>query len=309
MPQFKKNGNVFHGTIAFLALIISTIMVFIPFFVISLLKLYPSSSWRIFCTNVLQAISTFWIDINNLYIRATQPARLIISGTDAVHPNNWYLIVANHQSWLDIVILQYVFNHSVRIPLLKFFIKSQLIWVPVLGFCWWAMGYPFMKRYSKEYLAKNPHKHGQDLKSTLKAVDQFKKLPASIVSFIEGTRFTPPKNQQQEAPYQFLLKPKAGGISFVIGAMHEEIDSLLDVSIIYPDGHNSIWDFVCHRIDAIQIHIRRLPIPTEFRNPSLLENEHVQSAFRTWLNEQWLQKDQLISGIKAGSLLGHISQK
>jgi len=296
--QSKKKGSVFYGIATVIVLIIITLLVFIPFLIISVLKIYPNASWRTFCTKKLHKLATLWMDFNNYYLHRTNPFKLEVTGLANIHPANWHLIVTNHQSWLDIVMLEYLFNRINRIPLLTFFIKNQLKWVPLLGFCWWAMGFPFMKRHSKEYLAKNPHKKGQDLHATLKAIEHFKKIPASIVSFVEGTRCTPEKSRQQGSPYQHLLKPKAGGISFVIGGMYKEIDSLLDVTIVYPDEHHSLWDFLCHRMTTIKIQIRRIPIPAAFRTPSLLEDQTLQALFRNWLNEQWLEKDQLISLMK-----------
>lgn len=279
-------------------LTLSTTLAFIPIFFFCILKILPIISWRRFCTKILHGITALWIDFNNFFISYTKPAQLEISGIEAIQPSNWHLIVANHQSWLDIVLLQYALNRPTRIPILMFFIKNSLKWVPLLGFAWWAMGYPFMKRHSKDYLARNPHKKGEDLKSTLKAIERFKKMPASIVSFVEGTRFTTHKKMQQQSSYQHLLKPKAGGISFVIGAMHKEIDSLLDVTISYSNKKCSIWDFFCHRLDRIKIQIRQIPIPNEFRHTALLECDDLQAEFRTWLNEKWLEKDQLIQMLK-----------
>ena len=205
-------------------------------------------------------------------------------------------MIANHQSWLDIVVLQYILNK--KIPTLKFFIKDQLKWVPFLGFAWWAMGCPFMKRYSKDYLAKNPEKKGQDLLATQKAVRSFQYRPVTIMNFIEGTRFNYEKSQQQQSPYQHLLKPKAGGISFVISSMGKKFTSLLDVTIVYSEKNHSLWDFLCKRVKTVKVHIRELPIPEQFLSPSLLEDDRTQSEFREWLNDYWQVKDQLISSLK-----------
>ncbi|TAL66395.1 MAG: acyltransferase, partial [Legionella sp.] len=210
--------------------------------------------------------------------------------------NEWYLVVANHQSWLDIVVLHRLLNR--KIPVLKFFIKDQLKWIPLLGFSWWAMGCPFMKRYSKEYLDKNPHKRGKDLISTQKAVEAFKKTPAAIMNFVEGTRFTPKKKELQNSPYMHLLKPRAGGISLIISTMGQQIKSLMDITIIYPESKHSLWDFLCRRIKSIKVNVRYLPIPSEFTSPQLLDDGKIQADFKNWLNHQWLEKDRLITSLK-----------
>jgi 1-acyl-sn-glycerol-3-phosphate acyltransferase len=261
-----------------------------------LLKLFPNKRWQRVCTGCVDAISVVWCDINNLYIDTVQKLKWDIVGLDNVRGKDWYLVVANHQSWLDIVILHRLFNR--KIPVLKFFIKDQLKWIPFLGFSWWAMGCPFMKRYSKEYLAKKPHKQGKDLISTCKAIEAFKKTPASIMNFIEGTRFTALKKEKQNSPYSHLLKPKAGGISFIISSMGQQITSLLDVTIIYPDTCHSLWDFLCKRVKSIKINIRLLPIPQQFISETLISDSQIQADFKDWLNQQWAVKDNLITSLK-----------
>jgi len=296
MNALAKTSGKVSGVLTLLTLILTTTIGFIPILFIGLLKLFPNRQWKNYCTQKVDAIATIWSDVNNIYLNRLNPTILEISGVDQFDPKDWYLVVANHQSWLDIVILQRVFNR--KIPVLKFFIKDQLKWIPFLGFSWWAMGCPFMKRYSKEYLAKYPEKRGKDLEATQKAINVFKQMPASIMSFIEGTRFTGQKKEQQKSPYQHLLKPKAGGVGFVISAMGQQIHQLLDVTIIYPGQDNSLWHFLSHRIDLIKVHIRRIPIPQQFLNANLFEDEPIQSEFRQWLNQTWAEKDELIATMR-----------
>lgn len=282
-----------HALLALLVLLITTTIGSIPILLIGLIKLIPYSPLKKQCTRWVDAIATWWCDINNTYLNHMHTSTMQITGLSQFNPKDWYLVIANHQSWLDIVILQRLFNR--KIPVLKFFIKDQLKWIPLLGFSWWAMGCPFMKRYSRDYLIKNPHKKGSDVKATQKAIQSFKQLPGTLMSFVEGTRYTPQKKLQQQSPYQHLLKPKAGGIGMVLGAMHQQIKQILDVTIIYPNQEHSLWHFLCHRIDSIQIHIRQIAVPPQFLTDSLLDNEQMQSEFRQWLNEQWLEKDHLIT--------------
>lgn len=298
MSQQQKTGGQLHGILAVTALVLYTILLFIPVLFIGLVKLIPNKRWQVWCTRMVDKVVIFWSDSNRAYINYTQTIHWDIEGMETLNPKDWYLLVANHQSWLDIVVLQYLFNR--KIPMIKFFIKDQLKWVPILGFCWWAMGCPFMKRYSKEYLLKYPEKKGKDLQATRKAVEIFKHSPAAIMNFIEGTRFTDLKKEIQQSPYQHLLKPKAGGIGFVISTMGKQINKLLDVTIVYPDKQHSLWDFLCQRMTAIKIRIRLIPIPVEFTQPQLIENEKIQQDFRLWLNEQWEEKDQLIDSLKTG---------
>lgn len=295
--SIKSNwANSLNAIITVLLLVLTTSLCFIPILLIGLVKLTPNTRIKALCTKAVDYIAMLWSDVNNGYIKHSIPVKWEIEGLNNLNRKNWYLVVANHQSWLDIVVLQRVFNR--KIPTLKFFIKDQLKWIPLLGFSWWAMGCPFMKRYSKEYLTKKPHKKGKDIQETQKAIKLFKHTPVTIMSFIEGTRFSHQKRELQLSPYQHLLKPKAGGISLVISAMGQQFNSLLDVTIVYPNKQYSLWDFLCKRIKAIKVHIRQLPIPEQFITKSLIEDEKLQIAFRDWINEKWLEKDQLIYNVK-----------
>ena len=294
--NFKKLKGNLSGILALLTLLFTTLIGFIPILFIGLLKLIPNKKLKITCTKLVDSIAEKWISINTFYIEKSQLVEWKVTGLEHFKPKNWYLVVANHQSWLDIVVLQSILNR--KIPVLKFFIKDQLKWIPLLGFSWWAMGCPFMKRYTPAYLAKHPHKKGKDIKATQKALQLFKETPATLMSFIEGTRYTNEKKLGQQSPYQHLLKPKAGGIGFVISAMNQEITELVDVTISYPKGDHSLWNFLCNRISTIHIHIRQIPIPKKFLSPSLNEDEALQSDFRQWLNEQWAEKDRLLTTMK-----------
>jgi 1-acyl-sn-glycerol-3-phosphate acyltransferase len=134
-----------------------------------------------------------------------------VQGIAGLDPRGWYLVNCNHQSWADILVLQHLLTH--RIPLLKFFLKQQLLWVPVMGLAWWALDFPFMRRHSEEVLKAHPELRGKDQEATRLACEKFSLIPTSVMNFCEGTRFTPTKHQRQQSPYRHLLRPKAGGIA------------------------------------------------------------------------------------------------
>lgn len=296
MSTQPKGLRPLNAMMALGVLFVSTCLGFIPILLIGLLKLMPIPAWQARCTRWVDGLVTLWCDINNTYIKKKQLSRFHITGLEQVRMDNWYLVVANHQSWLDIVVLIYLFNR--KIPVLKFFIKDQLKWIPLLGFSWWAMGCPFMKRYSKAYLAKKPHKKGQDVLATQKAIQRFKTHPVSVMNFVEGTRFTPAKKLAQQSPYQHILKPKAGGIGFVIQAMGHQINSLLDVTIVYSGTQHSLWDFLCGRVSDIHLDVQTIPIPEAFYDSNRTDQPEQLSEFRDWINAKWAEKDKRIASYK-----------
>lgn len=294
--MIKNIAQQLHAIAATSYLILVSCLCFIPILFFGLIKLIPYKPLQSLCTRGVDAVSMLWCDNNNFYIDKILGLRTELSGLEHFNRKDWYLVIANHQSWLDIVILHRVFNR--KIPVLKFFIKDQLKWIPLLGFSWWAMGCPFMKRYSKEYLAKHPEKKGKDILSTQKALSSFQKTPGAIMNFVEGTRFTLGKKDTQNSPYTHLLKPKAGGISFIISTMGQQLKNLLDVTIIYPQQKPTLWDFLCRRIKSVKVNVRCLPIPSQFTSSHSLNDSKIQADFKDWLNKHWLEKDHLIASLK-----------
>jgi len=209
--------------------------------------------------------------------------------------DHWYLVNCNHQSWVDILVLQHVFNR--RIPLLKFFLKQQLIWVPVMGLAWWALDFPFMRRHSEAYLKKHPEMRGKDQQTTRQACEKFALIPTSVMNFMEGTRFTPAKHLRQQSPYRYLLKPKAGGMATALGAMGEKFHSILDVTLVYPNGTPNFWEFLCGRLEHVVVRVRQLPVPQQLLDGDYANDPTVRQAYQLWVQQLWTDKDLLIKQV------------
>ena len=242
-------------------------------------------------------IAESWIATNSFWMDLVRPIRWDVQGLEQLDMQHSYLVTSNHQSWADILVLQYQFNR--RMPFLKFFLKQELIWVPVIGLCWWALEFPFMKRFSKEYLARHPEKRGQDLLTTRRACQRYRSNPVSVFNFLEGTRFTPAKHAQQQSPFRHLLKPRAGGIAFVIDAMGEQLSALVDVTIHYPDGRPSFWDLLAGNIHRVVLRIDARPIPEPFLGHDYEQDDDYRLAFQQWVNRLWQDKDALLQQLHA----------
>ena len=289
MNLMKWLPGPIQGVASLLVLTVNTVFWTTLLFIITLFKIVvPLAAWRSLCSRVLNWIATSWIFMNNLGIRLTKSVKWDVKGLAGLNLKGYYLVIANHQSWLDIVVLQKIFNR--RIPMLKFFLKKELIWVPLLGPAWWALDFPFMKRYSRSFLAKHPHLKGKDLETTRKACEKFRNIPVAIMNFVEGTRFTCEKAMRQESPYTSLLKPKAAGVAFVLGAMGENLERILNVTIAYPKGPRGLWDFMCGKVTEIKVMVDSIPITQEILGDYFQDGEY-RERFQIWLNNLWAQKD------------------
>ncbi len=268
----------------------------IPFYGVAIVKLLaPLPAWRRQCVRWLEGIGELWIDCNGLIERLLHRMDWDIDGVAGLKRRDWYLVCSNHQSWVDIFVLQRVFNR--RIPFLKFFLKKQLIYVPVLGLAWWALDLPFMQRYSRAEVEANPELRGRDLETTRRACAHFALTPTTVTNFVEGTRFTEAKHAAQDSPYRYLLRPKAGGVAFVLNAMGEMMHKMLDVTIVYPRRGVTFWQLLSGRIPRIVVRVRQLQIPAEFVGGDYLNDQVYRDRFQAWLRELWEAKDALIDEI------------
>ena len=289
---------VARGVLAFLLLVLNTLFWCALLFAMSLIKLIlPFDAVRQRIDPILNTIATQWIACNSGWMRLTQRTEWDVQGIDELQYADWYLVNSNHQSWVDILVLQHLLNR--RIPMLKFFLKQQLIFVPVIGLAWWALDFPFMRRHSVAAMLKHPELRLQDRDTTRRACEKFALVPTSVMNFAEGTRFTQQKHDQQKSPYRYLLKPKAGALAFALNAMGAKFNSLLDITIVYPDGAPTFWTFICGKTAKVIVRVRRVPIPAEFYSGHDGEDAAARVSFHRWVARLWKEKDQQIAALLA----------
>ena len=272
---------------------INTIFWSTPLLILAVIKmLLPIAPLRRALTRVIMAIGENWISVNTVLLQRGASIDWRASGLDNLRRDGWYLVMVNHQAWVDILVLQTVFNR--RIPFLKFFIKQQLIWFPVLGIVWWAMDMPFMKRYSKSYLARKPHMRGKDLETTRRACEKFQHAPTSIINFVEGTRFSEAKRARRKSPYQHLLPPRAGGLAVALSAMGPLFNSILDVTLVYPEGPAQFWDMCCGRHVEVRVSVRELPVEQWLFEGDYQEDRQFRRRVHRWIGDIWQEKDEFL---------------
>ncbi|MEE1949226.1 acyltransferase [Pseudomonas alcaligenes] len=281
-----------------LLLLLNTLILIGPMMLIALLKLVlPGKALRTACSRGVMWVAETWAEIDKLIFATLTPTVWDIRGGEGLRRDRSYLVVSNHQSWVDIPALVQAFNR--KTPYFKFFLKQELIWVPFLGLAFWALDYPFMKRYSKAYLARHPEMAGQDLEITKRACARFKDLNVTVVNYLEGTRFTAAKQAQQGSPYQHLLKPKAGGVAFTLATLGPQLDALLDVTLVYPGQRApGFWKLISGQVPKVIMDIR-----TRELDPALWAGDYQGDAeFRqyvqSWVSQLWQDKDTRIAELK-----------
>lgn len=284
-------------TICLLILLITLIGIG-PMMLMGLVKaLVPVKGLQRLCSVGVMWIAETWAEGLKTIFRIMTPTVWDIRSDVTLERDQPYLVISNHQSWVDIPALVEVFNR--RAPFFKFFLKKELIWVPLVGLAFWALDYPFMKRYSKEHLEKHPEDRGKDLEITQRACEKFHDLPVTVVNFLEGTRYTPAKHRQQGSPYRHLLKPKSGGIAFVMAALGEQMRYLLDVTIVYPEGRvPGFWELLSGQVTRVIVDIRSRTVPPELFVGDYANEPDFRDTFQAWVRQLWEDKDARIEEIR-----------
>lgn len=284
------------GILTLLSYILFTFLIFIVLLFVAFVKLIiPIRPFRTICSRILDRLSsTCWIYCANTTHRLLTRTLFHVRGLEDVEANSWCLLLSNHQSWVDILVLIRVFFR--KVPPYRFFIKKELLWLPFMGTAFWALDFPIMQRYSKNFIKKHPHLKGEDLKSARKACEKFKTHPVTIMNFVEGTRFTRAKHQKQKAPYKHLLRPRAGGTALVLYAMGEVLEQIVDVTIVYPAGPPGLWDYFCGRTREIIVDIRRLKVSPDLFG-DYFSDPDFRDHFQQWINSVWTDKDARIEGL------------
>ena len=259
---------------------------------VSLVRLiFPLTNWKKITTGILIHIGESCIYCNNLWINILHRPKVTIEGFDFSDKTNWYVATSNHQSWADIFVLQYITNR--KIPLLRFFMKDVLKWIPIVWVVGWSMNMPFLKRYSKEKLRRNPELRGKDVASMKKSFEDLSIYPGTVFSFAEGTRFSEAKQKEENSNFYKLLAPKAGGIAITIATM-PYIRNLIDFTIVYQSEKRTFWAFLCGEMSEIRIQAKLKKIPEDFFDRDYSNDEEYRKRIKVWLNDLWKEKEEFL---------------
>lgn len=276
--------------------ILVTIICSVPIIVAGLIKLLVPipAVWRsisVFCNFMMYC----WCEGLALLLHLNPWLKWDVQGLEGLNKKNWYLLISNHHSWADIVVLCVLFRK--HIPMNKNFLKQQLAWVPFIGLACWALDMPFMRRYSRSYLIRHPERRGKDVETTRRSCEKFRAHPTTIVNFVEGSRFTEEKKRETRSPYHNLLPPKAAGIAMALNVLGSQFNKLLNVTLCYPDNHTRpFYDMLSGRLTRIVVRINLVPIGEELHG-DYVNDKNFKRGFQRWLNGLWEEKDRQLTDI------------
>ena len=288
------------GVLTFVAMLLALLLIVMPpMFPLMVLKLLlPVPPLRRVLSDAIGWLAnTLWLGADRVIFDTLHGPRRNVTIDGVLDPQRSWLIVANHQSWADILILFDVFKG--RVPFPRYFLKRELIWVPLIGFICWALDMPFMKRNTAEAIAKNPALRNEDLETTRRFCEKFRQRPITVVNFLEGTRFTPQKARAKQSPYRHLLRPKSAGFSFTLNAMGEQFAGMIDTTLVYQPvaggSRAKLWSFLCGEQSEAFVSVQVRPLPAALLGGNYQDDAAFREAFQNWVNGLWAEKDALIS--------------
>ena len=280
----------FKGAAALLFISLSTIILSLAMGVLAVFKrLMPPGPLANAINRWLSFLGECWGSGNHFVLRLYRGMEWDIRLPENLDHDGRYLVLCNHQSWVDIMAMQYALNW--RAPFLRFMLKQQLIWVPFLGLAWWSLDFPFLRRYSRAELLNNPALRDRDLENAARSCEKLRHIPVSMISFPEGTRFTPAKHAEQKSRYRHLLMPRYGGIGQVLYSFGDALDTVIDMTIFYPAGIPTFWQFISGQVKNISLHACLRPIDPGLRGVNFRQDAVANRQLKTWLDELWAEKD------------------
>lgn len=277
------------GALGGAGLVGALVLCFVPFLPLAVAKLLcPHRGLRRWLTRRMEAMTVVFSWCCEQVLRGLRIAQWDLQTSGQTSPRGTYLLICNHQSWVDILLLLIVFRG--RMPFPRFFLKRELLWAPIIGFACWAFDFPFVHRHSRAQIAARPELAGRDAAIARRSCERFADLPVTIVNFVEGTRWTPARHAERQSPYTHLLPPKVGGLTEAFGAMGEQFDAVIDMGIAYHQhGSPGVWRFLRGYPHRIVIDMQLLPVPPQIL--AAADTAQRRQAVRTWLEARWAAKD------------------
>ena len=284
------------GLITFLLILVELIIGFGTLAIINIPRgIIPIKIFKIYLakiSNIIGDLTVYGLRIIMLFMHGNN---ISIINNQEFDRNEWYMAMSNHQSWADIFILLVAANY--KLPLLKFFMKRELWWIPFVFLANKTLNMPFVNRHSKKEIEQNPSLRNQDYENTLKSCKRFLRTPSTIFSYAEGTRFTDEKHAQQGSQYNNLLKPKIGGMATALSAM-PDINTLVDYTVVYKSKKRDAWSFLKGDMKHVKVLVTKYKIPDNLKNRNYANDKDYRDEFKNWIESIWAVKDKKIEELK-----------
>ena len=292
MSEFRR---FLIGILTFFAILIILSAAVTLLTIVNIPRTIPNKNLKVSLGSLSNAMGSATVGSITAALRILHKLEWDFQIPEDVNTDSWYLAMSNHQSWADIFILLAA-GHK-KIPLLKFFMKKQLQWIPIIYLVHKTVDMPFLNRHSRAQIQANPELKKVDYENAKIAAKRFSRNPSTAFSFAEGTRFSRQKHAAQESPFTNLLKPKVGALAIALSGM-PQVNALIDFTVVYETEKRSTWDFLCGDLSKAKVVAKTYILPENLKNRSFEEDDDYRKSFQTFVNAIWLEKEQTIKDLK-----------
>ena len=242
----------------------------LPISIVSWLIPLPAvSRW---CTFAVDHVYRFAVRVDSFWMLRVVGIELEIKGE--INTDQAPVVICNHQSWFDIPLVQEVITGNG--PIIKFLVKREITWVPIIGWICLALNFPRLRRGDNKVTGES------DFSIIEKASKKHGDVSGALLIFPEGTRYSALKRERQKAGYKHLLKPKTGGLRTIKEYAGPDT-SLVDITIDYHQKGVNIWN-------CLHGNPRKITLLLEHYKLSEIDD------IEAWLADRWAAKDRVLSG-------------
>jgi 1-acyl-sn-glycerol-3-phosphate acyltransferase len=221
-----------------------------------------------------------------------------VSGLERVPFHESALVISNHCSFLDWVMVHAVSQKRGMLGNCRYFAKDSIKYMPFFGWGMYLAGFIFLKR--------NWAKDQRHINATFETMTKYR-LPVHLISFVEGSRVNPKKLEQSHAYAQqhnlpilnYTLLPRSKGFTAsVLGLRNSHIEHIYDLTVAfyhYRRGFGvtpSLSDYLLGRLNEYQFHVH-------VDRHAMKELPQSEADIAKWLVKLYERKNERIAKIKA----------
>ena len=286
MNKVKKS---FIGVVTFLCILFILSFGVIVLSIINAPRLVPNKKLKKLLGHISNRIGSKIVELITASLQILHGLKWEFNIAEHLNTQTWYIAMSNHQSWADIFILLAA-GHK-KMPLLKFFMKKELQWIPIIYLVHKTIDMPFLNRHSQKQIQANPELKKLDYENAEIAAKRFSRNPSTAFSFAEGTRFTDEKHLAQASPYKNFLIPKIGALAIALKGM-PQVNELIDFTVIYSSEKRSAWDFLCGEMSQAKVYAKAYEIPSTLKGKNFDQEEEYRQEFKNFINKIWKEKQE-----------------
>ena len=268
------------------------------------LDIYTPKISKMIYQNIFHPISQFIQTSSSMLVFLFGLVRLnYITPSQDIDKLSSYLVISNHLSTFDQLLIQYILNK--RSSTLYLFAKYELIFTTLTyGIIGYLLGHIFIKRPSPFWLKYNTRRELSEFNQNIlkKNFQLFQDIPRSFLLFPEGSRFTPEKKKTLESPHEYLLPPKIKAMEWMFSGMKKHLPDTsikcIDFTLVYPDHllkKPSFLDLLKGNFSVyLNVNVYSLAEITK----DCTNSEETEARLKEWIDEVWVKKDQMIKMVR-----------